>query len=210
MDMDISHLVKDGKLAWMPAHQSLQMVGETKLSNGCRLTAIDWRANRLVDVLAKTAAADLQASKDTLALLSSAEAAAGHATALLGVVTHAANNFKEVVVSEDGTSTTRVLRDSTDKPKAKRVLATPPAPLPATSQSAPAKTEVAVAPWRPPAPATQAKRRRVEADAEALAASVERIGSSMSSRSHVLTGKQRLAALAGRVASNSQLLRVVQ
>ena len=78
MDMDISYLVKDGKLAWMPAHQSLQMVGETKLSNGCRLTAIDWRANRLVDVLAKTAAADLQASKDTLALLSSAEAAADH------------------------------------------------------------------------------------------------------------------------------------
>ena len=133
-----------------------------------------------------------------------AEAAAGHATALLGVVTHAANNFKAVVVSEDGTSTTRVLRDSTDKPKAKRVLATPPAPPPATTLTAPAKTEVTVAPWRPPAPAALAKRRRAETDAEALAASVERIGSSMSSRSHALTGKQRLAALASRVASNSQ------
>ena len=42
-------------LVWMPAHQSIATIGEGKLSNGQRLSALDWRANRFVDVLAPVA-----------------------------------------------------------------------------------------------------------------------------------------------------------
>ena len=201
LGVDISTLVQGGKLAWVPAHQSLQMVGETKLSNGCRLTVADWRANRLVDALAKAAASELQASKDTLAFLASAEAAAGHAAALLGVVTHAANNFTEVETHEDGTTSKRILRDSVGKPKAKRARAEVVCrPHPATATMPSPTTHVSVAPWRPPSATTLAKKRRVETDAVALAASIERIGSGMTGRSHGLTGKQRLDALSSRLA----------
>ena len=58
-----------------------------------RLTAADWRANSLVDALAKIAAVHLHAPPSTINLNISAEAAAAHAACLLGVVTHAANSY---------------------------------------------------------------------------------------------------------------------
>ena len=51
---------------------------------------------------------EMQASKDTLSLLASAEAAAGHAAALLGVVTHAANNHVPRRESRAGRTVPRV------------------------------------------------------------------------------------------------------
>ena len=57
--------------------------------DGKRLIAVDWRANRLVDALAKAAAAHLQVSREVAAFVRSSEAVAAYAECLLGVVTHA-------------------------------------------------------------------------------------------------------------------------
>ena len=56
MDGNIATLVEDGQLVWMPAHQPLRAIDSETLSNGNLLTGVDWRANRLVDALAKMAA----------------------------------------------------------------------------------------------------------------------------------------------------------
>ena len=53
-------MVEDSKLVWMPAHTSTGAVREAKLSNGTRLSMLDWRANRLVDALAKISALEAQ------------------------------------------------------------------------------------------------------------------------------------------------------
>jgi hypothetical protein len=44
------------QLIWMPAHGSAGTVGVARKSDESRVTLIDWRANRLVDALAKSAA----------------------------------------------------------------------------------------------------------------------------------------------------------
>ena len=56
LDGSFEGLQHSGMLVWMPAHCTLGAVGEAKLSNGCRLSTIDWRANRLADALAKAGA----------------------------------------------------------------------------------------------------------------------------------------------------------
>ena len=116
LDGDISSLVRDGRLVWMPAHLSMASIGVTSKSNRKELTALDWRANRLVDALAKQAAAQRQAPESLTRLLKSAKVAVKHAAALLGEVTHAANNHKVVVNRPDGRVVTQVLRDATPKP----------------------------------------------------------------------------------------------
>ena len=69
-----------------------------------RFTAADWQANRLVDALAKAAAAQLQVPREVAAFVRSAEAAAAHAACLLGVIIHAANNFKSSQLVDGGNS----------------------------------------------------------------------------------------------------------
>ena len=76
----------------MPAHSSPAAVGEAKLSNGSRLTHIDWRANRLADALAKRAASDGAPPTAVLRLLKSAQAAVEFSAKLLGRITFAANH----------------------------------------------------------------------------------------------------------------------
>ncbi len=44
-------------VTWMPSHESAQAIGRARDSNGRPISALMWRANRLVDVLAKKAAA---------------------------------------------------------------------------------------------------------------------------------------------------------
>ena len=89
MDGNIGKLVEDGLLVWMPAHQTSAGVGVKVLSDGRRLSWIDWRANRLVDAVAKQAAAQRQAPAAILRILKSAQTAGRHSAALLGRVTHA-------------------------------------------------------------------------------------------------------------------------
>jgi hypothetical protein len=161
---------------------------------------VDWRANRLVDKLAKLAAEELQAHKDTLRLLASSEAASAHAACLLGLVTHAANNHREVTQRGDGSMVSRKLRDSSDKPKSKRALSTP-VPLPkATARPASASAQPApVAAWRPPTAQAAARRQQLTESKQALARRVEEVGSSLAPRTSGVSGKQRLALLAQRV-----------
>ena len=112
LDGDVASLIRDAKLAWLPAHLLMAAIGERKLFNGTRLTAIDWRANRLVDALAKQAAATRQAPAPVLQVLKSAKAAVRHSAALLGEVTHAANNHKTEVTTVDVSRVTKVIRDA--------------------------------------------------------------------------------------------------
>jgi len=62
---DISALVLHGRLTWIPAHLPYSAVGERTLPCGARLTAIDWRANRLVDMLAKLGATGIRRYRET-------------------------------------------------------------------------------------------------------------------------------------------------
>jgi len=64
---------------------------------------IDWRANRLVDLLAKLGANTNAPSADTQKLLKSASVLAKHMAAQLGEGTFVANNCRIQVESSDGT-----------------------------------------------------------------------------------------------------------
>ena len=164
-------MVSSGKLVWLPAHKSHTAIGEATLGDGTRLTVADWRANRLVDILAKTAAAQLQVPSSVAAMLRSADAAAAHAACFLGVVTHAANNHKTVQLTEGGNSVTVTLRDSSDRPKGGSgrtgtdSRAKPPRQLPAPSRPAPSSS---VLPWTPPTPKVMANRIQRASCLEAL------------------------------------------
>ncbi len=101
------------------------------------------RANRLVDAFAKQAAEHLQAAPINIRLVESAEAAAAHAACLLGVVTHAANNHSSCVPGDGGSSATKMLRDCTDMPRARRVATSTAVPAAASSgQSMPTSTNL--------------------------------------------------------------------
>ncbi len=148
LDGDIQQLSDDSTLVWVLAHTSPSSIGEAKRSDGARLTHIDWRANRLADGLAKQAAAMAQPPPAVLRLLASAFAAVRHAAKLLARVTHASNNHAVTVTAEDGTSVSKVVRDSVDKPRAKqkqKAVGPPPLPPPPAP-----KPERQVTAWAPP------------------------------------------------------------
>ncbi len=196
---DVASIMQSELLVWFPAHKSLNAVGELKGSNGRRLTIVDWRANRLVDKLAKIAATAQRTSKHIRELLPSADAAVAHAACLLGAVTHAANNHEVTAIDGDGETTTTVCRDSTDKPKAKRTNSAPAAdrsvngsqPTPREPAAAASKN---VKPWTPPSAFVLAKR---EAAAN-LDRRVADIGAALVP-STALPAGTRLAQLAARV-----------
>ena len=87
------------------------------LSNGIRLSPSDWRANRLVDILAKRAAAFHQLTTNAAQTLANAAQLSQWALAQLARVTHHANNHEIVSVDDRGVSSTKVIRDSMDRPK---------------------------------------------------------------------------------------------
>jgi len=150
---------------WLPAHRSRQAVGQVLRSDGQFLSLVDWRANRLVDLLAKAAAGRHRVPKSTMKLLADAAATVSYAAALLGVVTHAANNYAETSWRADGSAVVVRHRDAmplpfndsrrhqamrradaapraasrNDKPDDKPLPTTAPvAPLPASDGTAPA------------------------------------------------------------------------
>ena len=112
LDGNIDTLARDRLLVWMPAHQPLAAIGTRQLSNGKLLTAVDWRSNRLVDALAKQAAATREVPMAAALLLKSAQTAVRHASALLGRVTVAANHHEVSTPQEDGTERKVVQRDA--------------------------------------------------------------------------------------------------
>ena len=97
---------------WMPSHGAQHFIGSAKKSNGAVVTSLDWRANRLVDLLAKKAASETRVSPQSLRTVTAAADAVRFSMAKLGAVTHAANNFKLVTYLPDGSPTTTIKRDS--------------------------------------------------------------------------------------------------
>jgi len=205
LDNDVSTLTNEGLLVWMPAHQSLCVVGEAKLSNGRRLTATDWRANRLVDALAKRAAKEVQAPRQVLALMASADAATAHAAALLGCVTHASNNHKVNVVDADGNSVTRTFRDAEPRPTNKKRKAAVK-PDGSHAQPLPQSSCEGILPWTPLSNSQPARKRRLTAlqfeartCAAALGRRVAEIGASLSTPPDAVPAAKRLEQLHRRV-----------
>jgi hypothetical protein len=119
LDGDLTALERTNLLVWQPAHQTLQAIGQRHGSDGKKITTIDWRANRLVDALAKQAAEQVRATKEARTLVQSCREAVRHAACCLGQVTFAANNHKADRVGDDGKLHTVTLRDSQDAPKKK-------------------------------------------------------------------------------------------
>ena len=206
---NIADMVTSGKLVWIPAHKSHKAIGEVKKGDGKRLTAVDWRANRLVDALAKAAAADLQVPRKVAAFVRSAEAAAVHAACLLGAVTHAANHYKASQVADGGNSTEVLLRDSTDRPRFPArsighdggVLP----PVPTIQPVRPATRCRVVQPWVPPTPKVHANRVRRAASEGALIRRVEAIGATLAPCLNRPSAADRLSAIASRVRARSAL-----
>jgi hypothetical protein len=183
---DVSTMVTSGKLVWMPAHQSRNNVGQAVLSNGVRLSPSDWRANRLVDILAKRAAAFHQLTPEAINTLTNAATISQWALAQLARVTHHANNHEVTMVDEQGVSSTKIARDSMERPKFAKSKTT-------RKRKAP-KMHILrdisnVAPWVPqPAlgereRATKVRRcatiQRAKAATQQVASAVARMGSSL-------------------------------
>jgi hypothetical protein len=116
LDGDLTTLERTNLLVWQPAHQTVQAIGQRHGSDGKKITTADWRANRLVDALAKQAAEQVRADKATRDLLQSGRAASLHAACTLGRITFAANNHKVETTGLDGVVHTVTQRDSQDAP----------------------------------------------------------------------------------------------
>jgi len=161
-------------MTWMPAHGSKAVIGIALKSNNEAVTAIDWRANRLADALAKAAASRFRIPGNARRAIATALRTYEQAAAVAGIVTHAANNHHVSATAQDGTYVHRRLRDAlppATRPTSSRAaqplggptLATATAastPAPATSTTtltsattalapAPASSATATAPTRP-------------------------------------------------------------
>ena len=184
---DVSTIVSSGKLVWLPAHQSRTRVGQAKSSNGMRLSPIDWRANRSVDVLSKRAAAFHQLTAHAANTLAHAANLSQWALAQLARVTHSANNHETVSVDEHGVSSTKVTRDSMERPKFAKSTVT--RKRVATVLERKPRDISMVRPWQPPPTldgrARTAKVRRcaamqcTRAAGQQVASAIHRIGSNV-------------------------------
>ena len=196
----------------MPAHKSHTAIGNVHLSNGAALSATDWRANRLVDALAKAAASSLAAPRKVAAFLRSADAAAAHAACLLGIVTHAANNHQSVAEVDGGGDATTIKRDSTDRPRtlppssSMRAESCPPAVAVEVPAATPASSPLKeVAPWRAPTPQVQANRLAKSASERALVRRVEEIGAQLRPSNTKQSASSRMRDMAARVRDKQRL-----
>jgi hypothetical protein len=142
MNGDLTALERTNLLVWQPAHQTVQSIGQRHGSDGKKITTVDWRANRLVDALAKQAAEQVRATKEARELICSGREAVRHAACKLGQITFAANNHTVERLGEDGKMHTETRRDSQDAPKRKptarnteaEVVACMPCPEPVAAQ----------------------------------------------------------------------------
>ena len=107
-------------VAWMPAHTSLASIGQATDSEGGAVDAIMWRANRLVDVLAKAAAAKYRLPAPAVKHVKDASKLYLHHMARLGKATYDANHFRVVDTNCNGSEASRIVRDSTAARPSKR------------------------------------------------------------------------------------------
>jgi hypothetical protein len=158
LDGDTTVLDRHKLLVWQPAHQTVQAIGQRTGSDGRKITTVDWRANRLVDALAKQGAESVRASRETRNLVESGKAASLHAACNLGRVTFAANNHKVEKLDDKGQTVLVVTRDAEQAPRRKR-------PTEDKSKSGKAKAKAKAV---PKAAATAKAAKRVCTTAEAL------------------------------------------
>jgi hypothetical protein len=135
---DLEVLTRRETLVWIPAHLSRAKALAAMRSDGRPVCLRDWRANRLVDVVAKRAALALAVPRRDAQRVRIAAGLLRVEAGVLGVVTQAANNFKRTVVTASGASVTTVERDATRanarpcdvaaRPWRKRCPAPPPEP----------------------------------------------------------------------------------
>ena len=204
LDGMLSTLTNEGLLVWMPAHQALNMVGEAKRSDLKRLTVVDWRANRLVDALAKSEAKRRELPLAVEKLLNSACLAVKHCAVHLGRVTHAANNFVTFVPGPDGEPVRKVLRDATQAPRTyKRKAIGQPAEPPAAKKLVRPCTAKA---WEPPrgpkkrqGPDTLHIARARKQELARTSLRVQEIGASLRPAARPLTAAARREAVERRV-----------
>lgn len=103
----------DGRnVRWMPPHGTQHSTGKAARSNGERVTALDWRANRLVDLLGKTVAMQHKVPVKGTHLIEVAAEALEISMAKLGAVIYAASHCPVAVTHEDGTQAITHKRDS--------------------------------------------------------------------------------------------------
>ena len=181
---------------------------EKNCSNGKLLTGVDWRANRLVDALAKNAAATVRAPREVRCLLESGKAAVKHDAAMLAVVTHCANNHKVPVQRPDGTWGTRVTRDAQQPVRHSRKVRRPPQP-PAEPAPLPDTTGVGLGKagewWqerpskRPRTASAKVQARRKAADLAQTQRRVDEIGATAVVAQTGMSAQQRRDAVARRV-----------
>jgi len=194
----------------MPAHTAVASIGEVKMSNGMRLSHIEWRANRLADALAKQAAAVDQAPSAAVKLLDSGAHAAKHACKLLGRVTHAANHHMVHDIGTDGTAVSRMIRDSSDAPRRQPTSKVgQPAAKPAAKKAPAESTKVQA--WKmssgggKSAAKSKICHRKIaeKAQADILQRRVAEIGDTLRPGSHQLSAAERIGTLGRRVLRNS-------
>ena len=176
LDRNISEMVTSKRLRWMPAHQGPGAIGVAIKSDGTSITVLEWRANRLVDAIAKAEASRGVAPQGTIDLLISATALVQHTAAQIGAATHAANNHVIVVQLESGKTVNKTVRDVQEAPKkrvAKQVYNKAAAPAVEVQPSAPSDwdtddEEKAYGPNTKRARRAQQKKQRKTEDEHAL------------------------------------------
>ena len=143
------------RVVWMPSHGSALTIGVSKRSDGRVVSPMDWRANRLVDALAKLAASSDMVDAGLVLKVERAARAVEHAVARLGHSTYAANHFPTTKTLDDGTVVATTVRDSLP---GRRPTTTPPP----THNSGPSTATAAVQGFARVPPSTVTKRRLEE------------------------------------------------
>ena len=111
LDEDFSSAAR--MVVWMPSHGAAHTINVVKDSSGSLLTPVMWRANRLADLLAKSAAEPLRLPRRIAKYVAVMSKLDAHRCARLGVATHRANAHHVVVQDEEGVERIMILRDST-------------------------------------------------------------------------------------------------
>ena len=167
-----------------------------------RLSCLDWRANRLVDALAKAAAAINQPPPAVVKLLESAKVAVRHSATLLGRVTHEANHHSMEVIGPDGLPVTKLCRDAVERPKVARDKARPKPACPQPKEK-PESVPRHVKPWQPPQSGRRRQPSRIVAarlaDASQVHRRVQELGQSLQTPTDRPSASDRLLALRRRV-----------
>ena len=200
------------QVTWIPAHISAARMAAypPSTSAGVPMTWRQWRANRLVDLLAKAAASQSRLPQHVLKWMRTADTLHVHMAATLGVVTHAATHFEHTAIGPGGRQVTHVSRDSAGqrprRPRTWRRFPPQQAQQPPTSSSSTAAGSV-----RPVALLAPREKRRRLSEAHQ---SHERVQAAKRVAAHLAaielqpssapSAADRMAALRARVQAKAQ------